>query len=208
MTSQDDFDSDSIAAVKPNTKDRHLAAQVEALLIVAAEPITADEIAKLVGVEIPFAVEALGCLEEFYEQSRRAFYLAHIGGGFQIRTRPEFEGVVKRYVDFNYSDRLSKAALEVLSIVAYRQPISKAQISQIRGVNSDATVRLLLDKGYLEAKERDSGPGQAYLYRTTKLFLERLGLYSLDDLPKLDGYVPDARFVENLERTLILDREG
>ncbi len=183
-------------------------AQVEALLVVASEPLSVVEMTRLLEVDTNVTSEAVSILKSFYDKTRRAFYLAEIGGGYQIRTRSAFEYVVKRYVDSSYKDRLSKAALEVLAIVAYRQPISKSEITQIRGVNSDATVRLLVERGYVEAKERNDGPGQAWLYRTTKLFLERLGLFSLEDLPSLDAFVPDAKAVEDLEEALFSDGES
>ncbi len=182
--------------------------QVEALLVVAPEPLSIVEMSRLLEVDANVVVESVSTLKTFYDETHRAFYLAEIGGGHQIRTRATFESVVKRYINSSYKDRLSKAALEVLAIVAYRQPISRSEITQIRGINSDATVRLLIEKGYIEAKERSDGPGQAWLYRTTRLFLERLGLFSLADLPRLDEFVPDAKAVEDLEEALFSDRES
>ncbi len=184
---------------------QEVVSSIEALLVVASEPLSASEISDMLAVDLEVVAESISTLRRFYDESRRAFYLAEIGGGYQIRTRPEFESVVKRYIDLSYKERLSKAALEVLAIVAYRQPISRAQITHIRGVNSDATLRLLVERGYIESKERDDGPGKALLFRTTRLFLERLGLYSLEELPPLDEFVPDARVVEDLEEALFSD---
>jgi len=98
--------------------------------------------------------------------------------------------------------RLSAPALETLAIVAYKQPISRGQISAIRGVNVEATMTTLLQRGYVEEIGRDPGPGQAVLYGTTTQFLERLGLNSVRDLPSLGDFIPDASVVEALERGL------
>lgn len=175
---------------------------VEALLIVATEPITLEEIASISGMTLVEVSSCLSQLGEFYRQSGRAFFLATSGGGYQIRTISEYEGVVRSFVENNYSERLSKAALEVLAIIAYRQPISKAQIAKIRGVNSDSVVKLLQDRGYIETRDRDSGPGQARLYRTTKVFLEKMGIFSLRDLPDISDFVPSAVDVEAIETKL------
>jgi segregation and condensation protein B len=109
---------------------------------------------------------------------------------------------VERFVLEGQSARLSAAALETLSIVAYKQPVSRAQIAAIRGVDVDSVVRTLQLRGYIDEIGRDPGPGQAVLYGTTRLFLERLGLDSLDQLPPLGEFVPGADVVEALERGL------
>jgi segregation and condensation protein B len=100
------------------------------------------------------------------------------------------------------SARLSAAALETLAIVAYKQPVSRAQVSAIRGVNADAVMRTLQVRGYVEEVARDPGPGQAVLYGTSSMFLERLGLDSLDDLPPLAEFVPGPEVMEALEQGL------
>jgi segregation and condensation protein B len=112
---------------------------------------------------------------------------------------------VERFVLDGQPARLSPAALETLAIVAYKQPVSRAQMAQIRGVNVDAVVRTLCQRGYVEEVGRDPGPGQAILYGTSRLFLERLGVDSLADLPPLADFVPGPEVVEALERGLGAD---
>lgn len=176
---------------------------LEALLLVASEPITTKEMARLTGEGDERVRYALRALEGEYDEYQRGFYLAEIAGGYQLRTRPEFEGVVKAYVADSYSARLSGAALETLAVVAYRQPVSRSQISSIRGVNSDGVVRMLAARGYIAPTHRDNGPGQAWLYTTTSRFLERLGLYSIDDLPALSEFVPSLEAAEAIEAALL-----
>ena len=125
-----------------------------------------------------------------------------MAGGYRFQSHPDQAPYVERFVLEGQSARLSAAALETLAIVAYKQPISRAQIAAIRGVNVDGVVRTLEQRGYIEELARDPGPGQAVLYGTTRLFLERLGLGSLDDLPPLGQFVPGAEVVEQLEHGL------
>jgi segregation and condensation protein B len=109
---------------------------------------------------------------------------------------------VERFVLDGQRARLSSAALETLAIIAYKQPISRLQVASIRGVDPDAVMRTLHSRGYIAPVGRDSGPGQAVMWGTTPLFLEKLGLASLDDLPSVASFVPDASLVEALEKTL------
>ena len=112
---------------------------------------------------------------------------------------------VEKFVLDGQRARLSGAALETLAIVAYKQPISRLQIASIRGVDPDAVLRTLHGRGYILPVGRDTGPGQAVLWGTSQLFLEKLGIDSLDDLPSVASFVPDASLVEALERTLRID---
>ena len=116
--------------------------------------------------------------------------LVKVAGGYRFQSHPDLTGYVERFVLEGQTARLSSAALETLAIVAYKQPISRAQIASIRGVNVDGVVRTLEQRGYIAEVARDPGPGQAVLFGTTDLFLERLGLASLDDLPPLAAFVP------------------
>ena len=118
--------------------------------------------------------------------------LAQVAGGYRYQTHPDLAAYVERFVLEGQHARLSGPALETLAIVAYKQPISRGQISAIRGVNVEATLTTLLQRGYVQEVGRDPGPGAAVLYGTTRAFLERLGLASLDDLPSLGDFVPDA----------------
>lgn len=134
-----------------------------------------------------------------YRAEERGFVLVQVAGGYRFQSHPDLTGYVERFVLEGQSARLSSAALETLSIVAYKQPISRAQVASIRGVNVDGVIRTLEQRGYIAEIARDPGPGQAVLFGTTSLFLERLGLASLGDLPPIAAFVPGADVVEALE---------
>ena len=141
-------------------------------------------------------------LAKDYETDGRGFILAKVAGGYRFQTHPETSPYIERFVLEGQNARLSAAALETLAIIAYKQPISRMQISSIRGVDVDSVVRTLQQRGYVYEVGRDVGPGSAVLFGTTSLFLERIGLDSLDDLPQLAGFVPGADVVEALESGL------
>jgi segregation and condensation protein B len=175
---------------------------IEAVVLASSEPVEARLLAQL--VELPVTrVEAL-CTElaAEYEESERGFVLAEVAGGYRFQTHPDLAPYVERFVLDGQHARLSGPALETLAIIAYKQPISRGQMSAIRGVNVEATLTTLLQRGYVQEVGRDPGPGAAVLYGTTREFLERLGLASLDQLPSLGDFVPDASVVEALERGL------
>jgi segregation and condensation protein B len=180
---------------------------VEAVLMAAVEPVEPQVLAQL--VEIPVSeVEALcAALEEEYERDGRGFALARVAGGYRFQTRADLAPYVERFVLEGQTARLSPAALETLAIVAYKQPVSRAQLSAIRGVNVDSTLSTLEQRGYVEEVGHDPGPGQAILYGTTRRFLEQMGLDSLADLPPLADFVPEPEVVEALERGLHLRAE-
>jgi segregation and condensation protein B len=185
--------------VEPNGEARRA---IEAVVLAATEPVEPRFLAEL--VELPVSdVEALCAdLADEYESSRRGFVLTRVAGGYRFQTHPDLAPYVERFVVEGQHVRLSGPALETLAIVAYKQPISRGQISAIRGVNVEATLSTLEARGYVMEVARDPGPGLAVLYGTTPTFLERLGVDSLDDLPPLGDFVPDASIVETLERTL------
>ena len=174
-------------------------AAIEAILMVAEDPVEPRLLAQLVETSID-AVER-GCehLAESYRGEERGFELVRVAGGYRFQSHPNQAAYVERFVIDGLTTRLSAAALETLAIVAYKQPISRAQISAIRGVSVDAVVRTLTQRGYIEEVARDAGPGLAVLYGTTQLFLERMGLDSIADLPDLGAFVPEAGVVEALE---------
>jgi segregation and condensation protein B len=140
-----------------------------------------------------------------YEEAGHGFQLVRVAGGWRYQTHPDLAPYVERFVLDGQSGRLSNAALETLAIVAYKQPVSRAQVSAIRGVNVDGVMRTLQQRGYIDEVGRDPGPGQAVLYGTTSLFLEKLGLDSLQQLPPLGEFVPGAEVVEALELGLSPD---
>jgi segregation and condensation protein B len=138
-------------------------------------------------------------LAEAYELAGHGFQLVRVAGGYRYQSHPDVAAYVERFVLDGQRARLSGAALETLAIVAYKQPISRAQIASIRGVDPDGVLRTLTARGYVDQIARDPGPGQAALFGTTTLFLEKLGLDSLDDLPAIADFLPGADVVESLE---------
>ena len=175
---------------------------IEAILMVADEPIPPNLLAQV--CEIPIAMVEQLCRElaAQYEAHERGFLLARVAGGYRFQSHPDLAGYVERFVLDGQIARMSAAALETLAIVAYKQPISRAQVASIRGVNVDGVMRTLLGRGYINEVSRDPGPGNAVLFGTTSAFLERLGIDSVDQLPALGAFVPGADVVEQLERTL------
>jgi segregation and condensation protein B len=175
---------------------------IEAILMVAEEPIPAHLLAQILEVA-PARVEQL-CTElaEAYASEDRGFVLVRVAGGYRFQSHPDLAPYVERFVLEGQSGRLSGAALETLAIVAYKQPVSRAQAASIRGVNVDGVMRTLQQRGLIAEVGRDPGPGQALLYGTTTLFLERLGIDALDELPPLAGFVPGAEVMEALETGL------
>lgn len=183
-------------------RERELRRAAEALLLVTEEPIAVELLAQLLEVGTD-RVEAL-CVElaAEYDATDRGFQLVKVAGGWRYQTHPDLAPYVERYVLDGQSGRLSNAALETLAIVAYKQPISRAQIAAIRGVNVDGVIRTLVQRGYVDEIGRDHGPGQAVLYGTTSSFLEKLGLNAIDELPALGEFVPGADVYEALEKGL------
>ena len=175
---------------------------IEAILMVAEEPIEPGLLAQLLECTPARVEEMCAELAASYERDDRGFALVRVAGGFRFQSHPDLAAYIERFVLEGQTARLSAAALETLAIVAYKQPVSRAQVSAIRGVNVDGVMRTLQQRGYVEEVARDPGPGLAVLYGTTRLFLERLGVDSLDDLPALGEFVPGAEVVEALEQGL------
>jgi segregation and condensation protein B len=180
---------------------------VEAILLVAQEPVPTDLIAQLVEMPSASIEEVCTRLAETYEAAGHGFQIAKIAGGWRFQTHPDVAPYVERFILDGQRARLSGAALETLAIIAYKQPISRLQIASIRGVDPDAVMRTLHGRGYIAPVARDSGPGQATLWGTTQLFLEKLGLASLADMPPIASFVPDASLVEALEKTLRIEAD-
>lgn len=167
-----------------------LAAALEALLIVAVEPLSAVSLAQITRHPVEEVEETLAALATDYEETERGFALREVAGGWRYYTRDSCSGVIQRFVLDGQQARLTQAALETLAVVAYRQPVSRARISAVRGVNVDGVLRTLQSRGLVEEAGTDPS-SQAILYRTTPYFLERLGIASLEDLPDLSEYLPD-----------------
>lgn len=158
---------------------------LEALLFVSDEPVAAVVLAQALDVERREADELCEELARAYEERAAGLVLRSVAGGWRLATHPEAAPVVERYVLSSRHARLTKAALETLAIVAYKQPVTRHQISSIRGVNSEGVLRALADRGLVAEVGRDERPGRPLLYGTTPDFLERLGLPSLSALPPL-----------------------
>lgn len=177
-------------------------AAIEAVLLAAVEPVEPQLLAQLLEMPVTDIESTCDAMIEAYESEGRGFTIARVAGGYRFQTHPDQVAYVERFVLEGQSAKLSPSALETLAIVAYKQPVSRAQISAIRGVNVESTMSTLEARGYVAPVGTDTGPGQAILYGTTRLFLERMGLDSLADLPSLSGFVPEADVVEALERGL------
>lgn len=167
-----------------------LAAALESLLILAADPMTAAELAEATACPSEQVAEALRGLAADYEGSRRGFELREVAGGWRFYSAAHCSSLVARWVTDGRPARLSQAALETLAVIAYRQPVSRARIGSIRGVNVDAVVRTLQARGLVEPTGEDALTGAA-LYSTTPLFLERMGLSELAELPPIVDLLPD-----------------
>ncbi|MHB2027616.1 MAG: SMC-Scp complex subunit ScpB [Acidimicrobiales bacterium] len=163
---------------------------LEAMLTVALEPITAEELADVLDAESSDVTTTLRKLRDEYVQQRRGFQFVELASGWVMQSSPEVAPWISKFANRDVSHRLSSAALETLAIIAYRQPISRTQISALRGVTVDGVVRLLEQRGYIDERGRAPGPGQPVLYGTTELFLDRMGLATLSDLPPLEEFMP------------------
>ena len=161
---------------------------IEAILMVIDEPVTEETLAKVLDRSVEEIVSALALLVSAYENN--GFELRQISGGWRFYSRPEYSAVVERFVLDGQQARLTQAALETLAVIAYRQPVSRARVSAIRGVNVEAVMKTLVTRGLVEEFGLEPETG-AILYRTTTYFLERLGLNSIADLPALAPYLPD-----------------
>jgi len=183
-------------------RDSDAARAIEGILMVAIEPVPVELLAQLLEMPVADVESIIAGLASSYENENRGFQMVKVAGGYRFQSHPDVSAYVERFVLDGQRARLSAAALETLAIIAYKQPISRLQIASIRGVDPDAVLRTLQGRGYIEQRGRDDGPGQAVLWGTTPLFLEKLGINSVDELPPLAEFVPDAAVVEALEATL------
>lgn len=173
-----------------------LRASLEAVLLVADQPVSAEQFADVVGRRAGEVAEALRSLADSYTREERGFDLREVAGGWRLYSRAEYAPVVERFVSEGQEIRLTQAALETLAVVAYRQPVSRARVSAVRGVNCDAVMRTLVLRGLVEEAGTEPETG-AILFRTTAYFLERLGLPGLSELPDLAPFLPES--VEELD---------
>lgn len=172
------------------TQPSELRPSLEAILMIADEPLDALTLAAAVDCPAHEVESALQALADEYTEAGRGFELREVAGGWRFYTRDEYADVVAGFVLEGQQAKLSQAALETLSVIAYRQPISRSRISAIRGVNVDGVVRTLLTRGLIDEQDSDPTTG-ATMYGTTSYFLERMGLGTLDELPPLAPLLPE-----------------
>ena len=173
---------------------------IEAMLFVAEDPIPVTEMAEVLEQPQTVINEELEAYAAALDNEGRGLVLRELGGGWRLFTHPDARPYLERFAATDRVTRLSKAALETLAVVAYRQPVSRGQVSEIRGVDSDRALRTLERRGLIAEIGIAPGPGQALLFGTTPLFLEKLGVRGLDELPPLADHVPPADVVDALEK--------
>ena len=187
--------------------DHSLEQKLEAMLTVALEPISPEELADAVDADADVVTATLRALRAEFAEQRRGFQFAELASGWVMQSSPEVAQWVTKFANRDVSHRLSSAALETLAIIAYRQPVSRAQITALRGVNVDGVSRLLEQRGYIEEQGRAGGPGQPILYGTTELFLDRMGLATLNDLPPIEEFMPAVETAHELADEMDFDVE-
>ena len=170
---------------------------LEAVLMVVEEPVDETSLASALAVPVDRVTRLLAELAAEYDEAGRGFELRRVAGGWRIYSRPEYAPVVEQFVLDGQTAKLTQAALETLAIVAYRQPVSRARVGAVRGVNVDAVMRTLVSRGLVEEAGNDPETG-AVLYRTTQYFLHRIGLRSLDELPALAPFLPEVDALDEL----------
>jgi len=173
--------------------------QLEAILFVADEPVPLTQLAQVTETARDVVLSTLQGLQARFERDDRGVTLREIAGGWRMYTHPDVAPYVERFVLAVQQPRLTHAALETLAIIAYKQPVSRQQIASIRGVDSDGVVTTLETRGLVQEVGRDPGPGQAILYGTSPIFLERMGLRGLEDLPAIASMLPAPSVADELE---------
>ena len=167
-----------------------LGAAIEALLLLTDEPMPAIELAQITKAPLPNVERILAELSVEYTEQMRGFDLREVAGGWRFYTRSECSPLIERWVVDGQQAKLTQAALETLSVIAYRQPVTRGRVSAVRGVNVDGVIKTLLTRGLIQEAGTENESG-AIFYKTTSFFLERLGISSLADLPPLAEHIPD-----------------
>ena len=174
---------------------------IEAILIVVDEPLAELVLAQIIEVPTDEIVEILAEMAGEYDEQGRGFQLRQVAGGWRFYSHPDLAPLVEKFVLDGQQSRLTQAALETLAVIAYRQPISRARVSAIRGVNVEAVMKTLVTRGLVEESGTEHETG-ATLYRTTSYFLEKLGLNNAADLPALAPFLPDVDGLDEVLATL------
>ena len=175
-------------------------AALEAILFVAEHPVPESELAQVLETPLTTVRDVLADWARELEADDRGIVLRHVAGGWRLYTKPEALPYLERFATTEDGSRLSPAALEVLAVVAYRQPVTRGQISELRGVDSSSTLRTLVRRGLVAEEGRLSTPGHPAIYGTTGRFLEALGMASLAELPPLTDHMPAPEMAEALDR--------
>lgn len=168
-----------------------LSGAIEAMLFVTDEPVGVIELADMLEADPKLVEQALVDLREKLEREQRGIQLREVAGGWRLYTHPAYHDLVEKYVLSWDTRKLSQAAMETLTIVAYLQPCTRAGVASVRGVNSDSSINSLVEKGLIREAGQADAPGNPTLYATTRGFLEKFGLRSVSDLPDLDEFAPD-----------------
>ncbi len=185
---------DSISGELDFSSPEELRAVVEAALFVAEESLSAGEIAEILPVDGNRVLEIIGDLKEEYERERRGVQLVKLSGGYKMTTREEHYQVLKKLFGRRTLQRISDSALETLVIIAYYQPVTRAEVESVRGVNSQSVIKTLLEKGFVKISGRRDEIGRPMEYKTTDKFLDYFGLNTLNDLPdedEVEDIIPD-----------------
>lgn len=175
---------------------------LEAMLLVSGEPLTPRRLAEALGCDEGRVVSALQELSEEYQAENRGIQLRVVGGGWRLHTHPAYASYVEKLLLSSKRARLTRAAVETLAIIAYLQPITRSQIANLRGVQSENVVKVLVEMGLVAEAGKERAPGGPALYVTTEKFLEHFGLRSLEELPPLEEFEPDRETVERIARSL------
>ena len=170
---------------------RNLEGAIEAMLFVTDGPISATVFADMLEADLSEVDSALTSLQQRLDGPQSGIVLREVAGGWRLFTNPEYHDLIERYVVSWDTRKLSQAALETLAIIAYMQPVTRNDISTIRGVNSDSSVNSLSEKGLIKEVGVSEAAGNPVLYGTTSTFLEKFGLRSASDLPPIDDFAPD-----------------
>ena len=192
---------------------KELEAAVEGILFASGEPVHIERICIALELDRPTAEQVLQRLGDYYSYERRGIRMLRMDDSYQLCSSPDHADTIRKAFEIRKTAKLSQPALEVLTIIAYYQPTTRAYVDQVRGVDSSYTMSLLLERGMIEECGRLQVPGRPHLYRTTKKFLRDFHLSSLDDLPEMPGVETDGqlRLTENGSildpRTLVADEE-
>lgn len=203
QASEESAESDLLPPLDVN--DDELRRGIAAVLFISDEPLTVDVLAQTLGIAQARISRAITELVEVFTTAETGFDLQEVAGGWRLMTSPDSRTVLERWLVGARHGRLTQAALETLAVVAYRQPIARVTIGEIRGVNPDGALRSLIARGLVAEAGREEGPGQAVLFGTTTQFLERMGLRSLAELPPVPPYLPDGPAPDEPEAGAIAD---